>query len=340
MPINHGVDAEIQRIGIVLQNFVHPQTKQPLTRDEKGNFFCMAGNQNTVYTCREDCCDFVTPDHAVGPARNAYDEAYRRKEIPFLTAGAVAEAWADDTVPWRKTMLQSMGALAGRRMLLVGNGASFKEFHFLSLGAYLVFTDLSLVAVREAQAQFRRSEFFPKYQDRIEFHAVDAVRMPFADESFDIIYGAKFANFLPSLPEFLSEVRRCLKAGGVCRFCDDAKSPAWEAVRRGVVLPLKAMRGSKGSLDAVRSATDFGMSKDALDPFVRSVGFSRIVFLREPFFFLRVGQLFCGKLLNWDAKKLRWVRPFYFLLKGVDSSLARTDWMQRNSLGLIWGFDR
>jgi len=322
-----------------MQNFVHPNTKAPLQSDSEGNFFCLADNKRIVHQCHDGCCDFVTASSDVRQAREAYDEAYARAHTPFLTEAAVTEAWHDKTVPWRKTMLQSLGPLSGRRVLLLGNGASFKEFYFLLLGARVVFTDISLVAAREAQTQFRQSELFQKYQDSIAFHAVDAMRLPFPDQSFDVIYGAKFAGFLPGIPDFLAEVRRCLKPGGICRFGDDAASPAWEAVRRTVVLPVKALRKSRTSLDTVRSASGFGISQETLTPFVGPSGFSRLVFIRE-FFFLRVAQLFFGKLFNWDPKKLRCARPVYFMLKWIDDCLANTAWMRRNSLALTWGFDR
>ena len=323
----------------MMRNFVHPESKVPLERDAHGNLFCMADNKRSVYECHDGCCDFVTPGSKVRQTRVAYDEEYRRAHTPFLTEAEVTEPWRDETEPWRKTMLDTLGPLSGRRVLLVGNGASYREFYFLLLGAEVVFTDLSLVAAKEAQTQFRQSELFQKYQDAIEFHAVDAMRLPFPDQSFDVIYGKKFAGFLPSLSDFLSETRRCLKPGGLCRFGDDAVSPAWEAVRHAVVLPVKALRKSRTSLDTLRSASAFGISQESLTPFVGPSGFSRIVFIRE-FFFLRVAQLFCGKLFHWNPKKLRYARPVYLICKWVDNHLVGAAWMRRNSLYLTWGFDK
>ena len=320
--------------------FVHPYTKNFLEKDAEGNLFCRKDDRCDIYRCCDGCYDFTTENPNVKEARVAYDEFYARGCVERLTLAAVTQPWLDATVPWRKTMLQNLGPLSGRRVLLLGNGASYKELYFLHLGAQVVFTDLSLVAVRRAQAVFRGSDLWPKHQEDIEFHAVDAMHLPFPDQSFDIIYGSKFVGFLGSLPEFLSEARRCLKPGGICRFADDASSPAWERVRRTLVHPIKARfsKDAKHSLAGVRSASTFGFERESLAPLLKQCGFSRLVFIRE-YFFLRVAQLCFGKLLRWNAKRLRYARPVFLALKWMDDRLANTKWMRRNALGLTWGFD-
>ena len=270
----------------MLTSFVHPYTKQSLETDSGGNLFCEEVNKRDVYRCYGGCYDFLSANPNVGAARAAYDEHYARDDAEVLTLSAVTQPWFDAAVPWRKTMLQNLGSLAGRRVLLLGNGESYKEFYFLHLGAQVVFTDLSLVAVRRAKAVFQASELWLKHRDDIEFHAVDAMHLPFPDQSFDVIYGSKFVGFLEDVPKFFSEVARCLKPGGICRFADDASSPAWERVRRSLVHPIKARfsKASRDSLASVRSASKFGFERESLIPLLEQCGFSRLVFVREYFF--------------------------------------------------------
>jgi ubiquinone/menaquinone biosynthesis C-methylase UbiE len=321
--------------------FIHPYTKGALERDADGNLFGRNGNQDDVYSCTGGCYDFLSANPNVSAARSAYDEHYASDVTEVLTVSAVTRPWFDATVPWRKTMLQNLGSLTGRRVLLLGNGESYKEFYFLHLGAQVVFTDLSLVAVRRAKAVFQASELWLKHQDDIEFHAVDAMHLPFPDQSFDVIYGSKFVGFLEDMPKFFSDVARCLKPGGICRFADDAFSPAWERVRQSLVHPIKARfsKASGNSLAGVRSTSKFGFERESLMPLLEQCGFSRLVFVRE-YFFLRIAQLCLGKLLRWNAASMSCAKPVYLALKWLDDMLANNSWVRRNQLALTWGFDR
>jgi SAM-dependent methyltransferase len=323
----------------MLEIFVHPYTKKVLERDSEGNLFSVEGNRRELFTCYDGSYDFSAANSNLREERHIYDEFYVRGQSSGLTLAAVTEPWQDDTVPWRRTMLENLGTLSGRRMLLLGNGESYKEFYFLHLGARVIFTDLSLVAARRAQSVFRGSELWGMHREHIEFHAVDAMHLPFPDQAFDVIYGTKFVGFLKSLPDFFSEVRRCLKPGGICRFGDDAFSPAWEIIRR-MVQPIRSHIIRKpSSVDRIRSGATFGFREESLKRFAEQFGFTRLVFIRE-FFFLRIAQLFWGKLVRWDPNRLRYARPIYLAMKWIDNRLADTMWMRRNQLALTWGFDK
>jgi SAM-dependent methyltransferase len=325
--------------------FVHPYTKRVLERDADGNLFCLEGDRRDVYKCYEGCFDFSMANADVRKTRDVYDEFYMREQTSKVTLADVTEPWLDDTFPWRRTMLENLGSLSGRQVLLLGNGASYKEFYFLHLGARVVFTDVSLVAARRAQSVFRGSGLWEMHREHIEFHAVDAMHLPFPDESFDVIYGSKFVGFLNNLSDFFSEVRRCLKPGGICRFSDDAYSPAWDAIRRTLWQPIKArfLWKSMSPLDRIRSGSSpygsFGFKEELLTPFIKQFGFSRMVFVRE-YFLLRIAQLCWGKLVRFDSKRLSYARPLYFAMMWLDNQLARTSWMRRNRLALTWGFDK
>jgi SAM-dependent methyltransferase len=293
----------------MVEEFVHPYTKMPLEEDSEGNLFCLEGNQRVVFKCYDDCFDFVTADLEIKEKREVYDEHYTNYPVEELTAADIAEFWQDDTLPWYETILRSLGSLEGRKVLLLGNGMSYKEFYFLRLGANVVFTDLSLVAVKRAQAVFRKSELGKMHRSQIEFHAVNAMHLPFRNESFDVIYGKKFVGFMDDLPGFFSEVARCLKPGGICRFTDDAYSPAYQ-IFRGMWHPIKAhiLWKSMSALDRIRHGNspkgDFGYKEESLTPLIERCGFSKLVFIRE-YFFLRLIGLFWGKMVRFDSKKIR-----------------------------------
>jgi len=318
----------------ITELFVHPETKEPLEKDSEGNL----RNGGEAYPCYDGCYDFCASNPDVKEAREAYDQHYNIGETPRLTLAAISGAWRDKTVPWRKTMLDSLGSLAGKRVLLLGNGRSYIEFYFAELGAKVVFTDLSLVAARRAKTVFRNSELWEKYRDSFEFHAVDAMHLPFPDQSFDVVYGTKFVGFLPNQKNFFAEISRVLKPDGKCRFCDDARSPAWETIRTKVVHPLKAMK-SRSGLAKVRSNSVFGFEEKELQTYVEPCGFSRVAFIPE-YFFLRIAQLSWARVAGWSPARERFVRPLFLVMKALDDRLANTGFIKRNRLALTWGFDK
>jgi ubiquinone/menaquinone biosynthesis C-methylase UbiE len=325
--------------------FVHPITKRILEKDSQANLFCVENGDRCVYQNHHGCYDFAQENPNVRETRSVYDEFYAEERTSGLTLNAITATWFESTLSWRKTLLDSLGSLAGKRVLLLGNGASYREFYFLLLGARVVFTDLSFVAVMRAREAFWLSEFHHKYAGDIEFHAVDATRLPFPDQYFDVIYGTKVVGFVPDRSQLFSEVDRCLKSGGMCRFIDDAYSPAWNAVREVFVLPIKTriLWKRMSALERIRSGNcprgSFGFKKEDFAPFLSQCRFTRLVFIRE-FFFLRVVQLVWGKMVHYDPKYLRLAKPVCLMMKWIDDRLRNTEWMHQNSLALVYGFDK
>ena len=108
-----------------------------------------------------------------GNARN------NKGKIERLTTESVKGEWYDEMTPWRKTFLKSLGDIAGKRILLLGNGNNSKELYFQQIGANVVFTDLSIEVVRRKKQEFELSELSKTGLGSIEFHAVDALHLPF-----------------------------------------------------------------------------------------------------------------------------------------------------------------
>ncbi len=335
-----------------MERFVDPYTKQYLEKDPETNLYYLPGDTSKAYKCLDGCCDFVVKQNNVEKTRECYDEAYAEKgecysdmyskaDSQQLSLATVTEPWHDNTVPWRKTMLASLGEITGKRVLLLGNGNSCKEFYFLHLGAHIVYTDLSLEAVRRAKSLFRRSELWGKYRDKIEFHAVDAMHLPFCDGTFDIIYGSKFVGFLDNHTQFFSEVYRCLKTNGRCRFADDAYSSLWDSIKRTVLRPVqKRLLRSPTALDRLRGeGSESGFREEYLSLFKEQYGFKKLIFVRE-YFFLRITQLVYGKMVHWNPKHLRLAKPFYLLMKWIDIGFRKANWVKKNALALTWGLDK
>ena len=93
------------------------------------------------------------------------------------------------------------------------------------------------------------------------------------------------------------------------------------------------------SYTRVRTDSTFAFQAESLSPYVSQCGFSKLAFHRE-YFFLRVAQLCWATVLGWDPKRERFARPMFHIMRWADRKLANLEWMRRNRLALIWGFDK
>jgi ubiquinone/menaquinone biosynthesis C-methylase UbiE len=221
------------------ETFIDPYTKGSLSLDSQGNLYRQDGDDRVTYRSQNGCYDLVVAGQNLQMEKEYYDKEHSAGSPQQLTVQLVKKLWFDETIPWYKTFLDSLGELSGKRVLLVGNGCSPKEFYFPHLGASVVFTDLSIEAVKAAKSAYQESELSLSARGTIDFHAVDGTHLPFPDNAFDIIYGSAFVHHLDNLDPFLSEVRRCLKPRGICRFFDQADSPLWTTMKRTVLRPLQ-----------------------------------------------------------------------------------------------------
>jgi len=321
--------------------FVDPYTKTPLEKDSEGNLYYNYGNRQILYKSYNGCYDFVDSDSETRQEREHYDKEYSKKQIKGLSMDMVKSEWFDEMLPWRKTLLESLGNIADKRILLVGNGESSKEIYFQQLGATVIFTDLSIEAVKCKRREFELSKFSNNGFAILEFHAVDALHLPFPDNSLDIVYGAAFVHHLDDLEQFFKEVYRCLKTNGICRFLDQAHSPLWSFLKQTVLRPLKIYSywrnpRSPGDLMANRRG---GFTKKGLRSLMEKHGFKDMIFIREWFFFGIVHRHY-GKLVNWDPTRMRRARPIFQFMKWIDTLLSEKRFMKRNGLALVWGFKK
>ena len=218
---------------------IDPYTKCPLNKDGNGNLYSQQGNQRSVYMNYNGSYDFTASKVSITNERKYYDRHYKDLTFKKLTLKEIQSPWYDETMPEHLVLLNSLGDLSGKTVLLLGNGTSFKEFYFLDLGARVVYSDISIEAVNYAKELFFHSELQEIRHENIEFHAIDALHLPFPDDSFDVIYGYAFVHHIEELEQFFSEVNRCLKKDGICRFLDDAYSPIWQFIKNLLLKPLQ-----------------------------------------------------------------------------------------------------
>jgi ubiquinone/menaquinone biosynthesis C-methylase UbiE len=320
---------KVSKSHMVINSFIDPVTKKTLVKDNNGDLFC----EKRKYKCYAGIYDFITENTEIWQEREFHEKIYKNEKQRIVTEEEIKNDWNNDIYPFYKTYLESMGELKNKKILCVGNGDKIKELYFLTQGAKVVITDLSLEAMKKIKNDFFNSLIYEKYKDNIEFHSVDALNMPFADNEFDIIYGASFVHHIQdNINQFFSEVYRCLKTGGICRFIDTAYSPTWELIKK-ILYPIKVYSYKKQP----RSPEDI-KAKPFTNEWIFKIknifGFRELLWQRE-WFFLSIFTRHFGKLVNWNPDKIKKVRPVYLKLKLIDQKLSKTKWMQNNAINLI-----
>ena len=146
----------------------------------------------------------------------------------------------------------------------------------------------------------------------IETACCEAARLPFADGSFDIVFGHAVLHHLPDLEGCLRELRRVLRPAGVIAFCGEpsrygdrlaalpkraahALSPAWRALV-GASPPARNGHQRAVEEEELEAVVDVhAFTPDSLTHAARSAGFERV----------RVrGEELAASLFGWTNRAL------------------------------------
>jgi ubiquinone/menaquinone biosynthesis C-methylase UbiE len=138
-----------------------------------------------------------------------------------------------DHESWIRPAFASLGNLAGLRALDFGCGHGMAATVLARRGASVTAFDLSPGYILEAR---RRAEANGVH---VDFLIADGERLPFADRSFDRVWGNAVLHHL-DLTRAATELRRVLKSGGFAVFCEPwGDNPILRLVRRHLPYPGK-----------------------------------------------------------------------------------------------------
>lgn len=286
-----------------------------------------------------DVLDLVS-DEAPAAEQAYYEDQYTGREATAgpLSLESLETHWHSLYYPENAIVRERLGKLEGKRILLIGNGDSEKELHFLTFEPEsLVVSDLSPAAVRRLRDRFELGKLF----DRACFAAVDAHDLPLLDESVDIVYAYAAVHHVRDVPGFLAEAERVLRPGGRAVFADSGYSPAWQAAKTTVLRPLMHYfhRLEPPSPEDLRYTLHGGFREEELAGWIRKLG-------AEPWF-ERLGLL--HYLVTRASERLPPRRLFRSVggskavlrtLLDVDEFLGRAGFVRRNFIRLVWGFTK
>jgi SAM-dependent methyltransferase len=176
-------------------------------------------------------------DAAIGAEAAHYEQEYDGAAVDAPTdLESLGQLYtANPYAPFNRTVLDGLRDIKGQDVVLLGNGVGAKELYLLTRGPRtLVYSDLSANAVREVRDRFAGVlDGHPVF-----FAVIDAMDLPFADESVDAVYGYAFVHHLGDMRGFLGEIARVLRPGGRAVFMDNAYSPLWQTAKRRWLNPV------------------------------------------------------------------------------------------------------
>ena len=112
--------------------------------------------------------------------------------------------------PWMPVVM-GFDQFKGKRLLEVGCGMGTDLLQFARGGAICTGVDLTPRSVEIS------SLHFGLYDMRADFVLGDGERLPFADESFDVVYSNGVLHHTPDTAQAVRELHRVLRPGGVAK---------------------------------------------------------------------------------------------------------------------------
>ncbi|PXX46799.1 thioesterase domain-containing protein [Undibacterium pigrum] len=173
--------------------------------------------------------------------------------------------WASCALPAGETgmaqarlILEVLGdtQLAGKRVLDVGcgRGGALALLARLYPDASLAGADLSAANIAYCRKRHQHA--------RLRFQLADACRLPYADQSVDVLLNLESSGAYPDLPAFFAHAYRVLKPGGRFCYADVIAADTFEPIRQALLqsgFVLERERSVSRQVCAARTASPAGL---------------------------------------------------------------------------------
>ena len=164
-----------------------------------------------------------------------HDQQAHRRTSAFRAPGDLRFRDDDylDHETWIRPAFDRLGDVANLSVLDFGCGHAMASVVLARRGARVTAFDLSVGYLREAQQRATANGV------HVDFVQADGERLPFADNSFDRVWGNAVLHHL-DVTKAANELRRVLRPGGVAVFCEPwGENALLEWARRSVPYPGK-----------------------------------------------------------------------------------------------------
>jgi SAM-dependent methyltransferase len=163
----------------------------------------------------------------------AFHDDQARSRRPDLGDLRFADAAYLDHETWIRPAFARLGELTGRTVLDFGCGHGMASVVLARAGARVTAFDLSVGYLAEARDRAEANGV------PVDFLQADGNRLPFADRSFDCVWGSAVLHHL-DLDAAGPELKRVLRPGGVAVFCEPwGENPLLNWARRSLPYPGK-----------------------------------------------------------------------------------------------------
>lgn len=296
------------------------------------------GRKYDVYS---GCVDFVTAEEQNDKERLFYQKRYSEVETAESSsdpAQSFKGKWESNLFQERREVLERIGNPSGKTILCLGNGDKDKELYFSNLRANLIISDISMTSILGTKKKYGH------IYGNVGFHAVNAYKIPLKTDSVDIIYGWQMTHHLSELEDFLEEVRRVLKKGGMAIFVDNANSPAWHFVKWNILGPfVRSVHKKKGvsprDLEVSRKG-DY--EEEFLSGLTEGMGFENFCAKRINlllYIFSKAVRDVLGIVEITEKNKVCY--PIAKFLRGCDKFLYKHSKLCRdNQRNMVWSFEK
>lgn len=142
------------------------------------------------------------------PCGAKYGEKYKFATREFFDE--VERHRYQEYAPWMPSVM-GFNDFSGARLIEIGCGMGTDLLQFARGGAHCTGVDLTPRSIEISRLHF------DLYKMRADFVLTDAERLPFADESFDVVYSNGVLHHTPGTAEAIREAHRILRPGGVAK---------------------------------------------------------------------------------------------------------------------------
>lgn len=176
----------------------------------------------TLFLRRKVSTDFVNKRNSQANDECRFHDDWA-SEIDVKTI-PVKAYFEGSTCPENRFILQHLGSLNNLRVLELGAGVAEASAYFAIQGARCMVTDISEGMLQKAR------QLAHYHGQKIETGSMEADKIEFPDDTFDIVYAANLLHHTNSPEQTLKEMHRVVKRGGKVCF--------WDPLRHNIVINI------------------------------------------------------------------------------------------------------